>query len=673
MATETVIAKRNKQTVQTQRMLPTQITLPTQKTQPTPPTLTTLPTNMERTVQQQSFYSDYNAPYQLNSLADAILNDEGIKRAAEGWGWFSWVEKVPLLRNIGAIVDVTYNTGIKPILKGDWKAAGVNALMNLGETMDIIANPVKGLLMEGGSGFIKGLGVGSDGRVNYDWDTGSWIADIGLELVSDPLNWISFGSKAAISAGAKAAAKEAMSEVAEKVAKETAQQLAEQGTKALAEELAQELTERLTNKLTKSARKTLVDVVTNTIQEAAVQQASKLAKGELRKAVQEITQELLAERTASLKKIIIDEVIDSAPAEIRALLKDTDSTLFKTLSKNIDDILLSLKWDNMAHSINSTLAKIYNISEGFEKFLFKSVLTTSGLGLGWKALKPVFDQGSKFLNNTVLRTLHKAKYVDSNNVIDVFNWNKAKELYSQSYKMARTINAEEIARTDDVFYRWGYAQFNTDAVELAALYSKNIKNIDVAREALDKYINLRYKGRTFADYLAELRRINIEENGFFDNQIRALDRLQRLVKSDPGKRLLGQSPRTVNQLVSAAALETSEDNYIELLEVLEDLYKDSPLEQSARETIAYHTDMSYQRVKQEEFTVQQKVIQHPAVTQTLQDIVSVKEGTVGCIIQNILNDEKSPADLRALALYLDQVARSVDTFENFIQIGRAHV
>ena len=60
----------------------------------------------------ENFYSDYNDPYQLNSLADAILNDEGIKHAAEGWGWFSWVEKVPVLRNIGAIVDVVYNTGI---------------------------------------------------------------------------------------------------------------------------------------------------------------------------------------------------------------------------------------------------------------------------------------------------------------------------------------------------------------------------------------------------------------------------------------------------------------------------------------------------------------------------------------------------------------------------------
>lgn len=667
MATETVITRRNRQSMQTQKTLPTQITLPTQKTQPTPPTLTTLPTNMERTVQQQSFYSDYNDPYQLNSFADAILNAEGIKRAAEGWGVLSWVGEVPLLRNIGAVVDVAYNTGIKPILKGDWKAAGVNALMNLGETMDIVANPVKGLLMEGGSGFIKGLGVDKDGRVNYDWDTGSWVVDIGLELVSDPLNWISFGGKALIGTGAKAVAKEAMSEVTEKLVKEAAQQLAEQGTKEITEELIQELTERLTNKLTKAARKTLVDIATNTIQDTAVQQASKLAKGELRKTVQEITQELLAERTESLKKIILDEILESVPTEVRVVLKDTDSTLFKTLSKNIDDVLLSLRWDSMAHGINKTLAKVYNISEGFEKFLFKSVITTSGLGLGWKALKPVFNLSGKFINNTILRNLRKANYIDANNVIDLFNWDKAKELYSQSYKMARTINAEEIARTEDVFYRWGSAQFNTDAVELAALYSKNIKDMDVARAALDKYIGLRYKGRTFADYLAELRRINIEENGFFDNQVRALDRLQRLIKSDPGKKLIGQNPRTVNQLISAAALETSEDNYVELLEVLEELYKDSPLEQSARETIAYHTDMSYQRVKQEEFTVQQKVIQHPAVTQTLQDIVSAKEGTVGCIIQNILNDEKSPADLRAFALYLDEVARSVDTFESFIQ------
>ena len=104
--------------------LPTQITLPTSKTTATSktaatlPTQVTLPTNVKRTAAvntQQSFYADYNDPYELNSIADAALNDEAIKRASEGWGIFSWVEKVPILRNVGALIDVVYNKEIKPI------------------------------------------------------------------------------------------------------------------------------------------------------------------------------------------------------------------------------------------------------------------------------------------------------------------------------------------------------------------------------------------------------------------------------------------------------------------------------------------------------------------------------------------------------------------------------
>jgi hypothetical protein len=631
------------------------------------PKITALPSFAPQK-EAENFYSDYNDPYQLNSVADAVLNNEAIKRASEGWGIFSWVGEVPLLKNIGAIVDVAYNTGIKPILKGDWKAAGVNALMNLGETLDIIANPVKGLLMEGGSGFIKGLGVGKDGRVNYDWDTGSWIADIGLELVSDPLNWISFGGKAVISAGAKAGAKEAMSEVTEKLVREAAQQLAEQAGKELTEEVIQELTERVSKKLIKSTQKTLVDITTDAIQDEATRQVKRLAKHGVKTTKDAIVKDLLLERTDYLKGVILDELIKSAPDTAKTLLRNTDSILFKNISKNIDSVLSSLKWDSMAHHINTAIAKLYNISEGFEKFLFKSVITTSGLGLGWKALKPAFALGSKFLGNTIFRNLRKAKYIDKNNVIDIFNWDKVKALYSQSYKLARTVNAEDVVRADDALFRWAHMQLNTDVIEMTKLYTDNIKNMDVASAALENYVKLRYTKHSLAAYIRELKRINLEENGFFDKQIRALERLKRLVKSAPGKKLIGQNTRTVSQLVSAAALEASEENYEELLEVLEKIYDGTPIEQQARQTITYFADTSYQRAKYEEFTVQQKVIQHPAVQQLFKDITEETDGTLGCTIQNILQDKKMlGTKLHATAQHINDVVNTVQAYQTFIQ------
>lgn len=641
---------------------------PIQKLQAVPK-LTALPSFAPKK-EPENFYSDYNDPYQLNSLADAILNTEAIKRASEGWGWFSWAGEIPLLRNIGAIIDVAYNTGIKPILKGDWKAAGVNALINLGETMDIIANPVKGLLMEGGTGFIKGLGVGEDGRVNYDWDTGSWIADIGLELITDPLNWFSFGGKAAISAGAKAAVsgvkavgKEALTEAAEKLVKEAVQELAEKAGKELTEEIVQELTERVSKKVAKSASKTLVDVVTNSIEEEATRMAKRLVKAgskkSLKELTEEVTQELLLERTARLKNIIINEIIESAPTGTKVILRNVDSPLFKSLSKNIDSVLASLKWDTMTHGINKAVATLYNVSEGFEKFLFKSVLTTSGLGLGWKALKPAFSMTGKFLNNTIIRNLRKAKYIDKNNVLDIFNYTKAKELYSQSYKLARTINAENVTRTDDVFYRWVYQQLNTDTVELAKLYVKNAKDIDTAANALDKYIALRYKKASFADYIAMVKKINKEENGFFSRQVQELERLQKTIKAAPGKKLLGQDALRVQNVFSKEIITQSEKRLKKISDTLTEINKIENVYERKKQTIAFFSDMEYMQVKQDELYIQLALIYNPQIETLFSNIYTGTDNSLGAVIKNIIDDPNSYG--KALVEYAQVVSDTATT------------
>jgi hypothetical protein len=81
--------------------------------------------------------------------------------------------------------------------------------VNLGNTLDVVSNPIKGLVLEGGEGFVKGLFGDKNGRKQYDYneyiDTGSGVADFVLslaaEIVSDPLNWISFGGKAAVKFG----------------------------------------------------------------------------------------------------------------------------------------------------------------------------------------------------------------------------------------------------------------------------------------------------------------------------------------------------------------------------------------------------------------------------------------------------------------------------------------
>lgn len=213
-----------------------------------------------------SYYTDYNDPYAINSLADVLFN-----KAAQKKRYGDWVD-FPLVGNIVASIiggaDLLWNQTFKPILgnalygyqnKGlsgavtgtgeGLKQAGINALVNLGETLDVISNPVKAVAIEGadalglgdygskyngniGRGVVNALGFGSEGRVNYDWDTGNFFKDLLLETVSDPINWITFGSKAAIGSGAKTAMNTAIKEVAEESAESVSRKVAKQLTRA---------------------------------------------------------------------------------------------------------------------------------------------------------------------------------------------------------------------------------------------------------------------------------------------------------------------------------------------------------------------------------------------------------------------------------------------------------
>ena len=55
------------------------------------------------------------------------------------------------------MVQYTKDAYIEPIKQGQWGAVALNTLTNFGETMDILANPVKGLILEGPEGFMNAI------------------------------------------------------------------------------------------------------------------------------------------------------------------------------------------------------------------------------------------------------------------------------------------------------------------------------------------------------------------------------------------------------------------------------------------------------------------------------------------------------------------------------------
>ena len=92
--------------------------------------------------QSQTWISDYNDPYAINSIADLVLTtfNPDMKRMDLGG-----VEDIPILNIVtGLFTDIIWDKNIKPIVEGAQQgkvgeglgAAGLNFLTNIAETLD---------------------------------------------------------------------------------------------------------------------------------------------------------------------------------------------------------------------------------------------------------------------------------------------------------------------------------------------------------------------------------------------------------------------------------------------------------------------------------------------------------------------------------------------------------
>lgn len=89
---------------------------------------------------------------------------------------------------------------LHPLAQGNMGTVLINTLETFGNTLDIVANPIKSLMPWAGGGtsadFLKSMGWMEDEyREIYQWDTGNIVTDFLGEVVSDPLNWGSLGFK----------------------------------------------------------------------------------------------------------------------------------------------------------------------------------------------------------------------------------------------------------------------------------------------------------------------------------------------------------------------------------------------------------------------------------------------------------------------------------------------
>ena len=199
---------------------------------PQMPSLPELGSPVYKRAETTNLMFDYNDPDQVNSFADVAFRhfDRMIQHGKQGEYVQMLADVIPteLLRDTYTLAKGTIAPGV---VNRNWKGVGINLLHNAMETLDLVANPIKGGLLHDEKFFsAEGFMEAAFGRVNYDFDTGSWVTDVGAEILVDPLNWISFGGKAAAKTLAKRAGtkltSEFGSELAEKQLKKVAKAFA---------------------------------------------------------------------------------------------------------------------------------------------------------------------------------------------------------------------------------------------------------------------------------------------------------------------------------------------------------------------------------------------------------------------------------------------------------------
>lgn len=132
-------------------------------------------------------------------LGDPITGTKQLTDTLKDNGYDNLVY-APLLNRIvglGLSVDERF---WHPIFSGKPGVALVNTLETAGNSLDLLANPVKSLMPWAGGGtaadFLKSMGwLEDEYRQVYQWDTGNVVVDFVGEVISDPTNWATLGGK----------------------------------------------------------------------------------------------------------------------------------------------------------------------------------------------------------------------------------------------------------------------------------------------------------------------------------------------------------------------------------------------------------------------------------------------------------------------------------------------
>lgn len=623
--------------------------------------------------QVDTFLSNYSDPTELNSFIDALTNREAVsKKFGEAWGTASTLSgtvavlsfagsiiakalatflpqtapvtvplaatlkttaKIAAIPSIPASVDVTYNTAIKPILNKKPGEAILNTLINIGETMDTMANPVKGMVLEGPEGFIKASGLSSEGRVNYDYDTGFFLTDMLLEVVTDPLNWAQI-------AGTKHFLKTATKEFKPKVQSlvETLQQIEPQlATAEFKEKFIKEYTQVCVDASERIAKIDFLELKKTNPKKYA--KTIRKTRDRLDTAYKRLLKEYLPKDTS-------EQYIDTI---MRKQGRDIVTGKFTQSAKGYIE---NFAMDTLANDVIKGAYSLTGYADGFEKYLAKSALFTSGYGLGMEAVKYAGDPIRKWQNERLLNILEAAKKFDRKNGLKIIEWDSAKAMWKQWQKYSTKLTNKQAMRDMPSFYTFVNEQFNRYMYDVRQILIDSFNKPNVRLGKLNDYFQTR-QGLNLNEFIQELQKINAKENNRYEKYLVSLINIRNSLEPQALKKGLGAKPTPMKQLVKPIT------NVEGIIKSIEDLLKHSDGKDTGRK---------WYQLKINEVDAIGDIINDPDIDQKLTEIAT--DDKVGALLDKVLTDAETfnPDMLPQIRVAVQTIKETGVVFTNIKQL-----
>lgn len=405
----------------------------------------------------------------LKDLGDILLGNPvtgtlQLQHTLEDYGLKEY-KYIPVMNRVIGLGLMLNERFFKPLFKeGDVPTVIINSLETTGGTLDTLSNPVKSLFPWAGGGgsddLAKSMGwAEGEYRKQYQFDTGNFIADVVLETVADPSNWLTFGGKQLAATATDVGVATARRSFRNVISEGVEQTITDKGMKVFAEAIEYAIT------------KESDDVI------------------------ETIFKRLKDNRDSLIETLSKTNKSSPGYKQIQAILADYNKLLDLNADKKIADLIDDIR-----------------LSDGYKKYRLlrrSSELMTSVddmLTIAAMGLSPAFGIGKVVMNNLIVPAFQHLwkSYVLSRNPIDL-----KKQLNNKPAdfrKVVRTIRKNNYRVRQDTYDTFAgiLKQYDLSVEKLQAIYMDVYKAIPISQRSDKSIVNKLFKKR-LAELMPELR------------------------------------------------------------------------------------------------------------------------------------------------------------------------